>query len=343
MKILVTGGAGFIGSALVRYLINNTKHYVINVDKLIYPASLYSLQDIKKSNRYQFEKTDISNNVKLEKIFAKHKPQIIFHLAAETHVDTSINSPNKFIKTNILGTYSLLEVARNYLNNISNIKKKKFKFIHVSTDEVYGDLGLKDSPFKETNPYKPSSPYSASKASSDHLVRSWGRTFKIPYVITNCSNNYGPYQFPEKLIPNVINRAINGLPIMVYGDGKQIRDWLYVEDHIRALIKIADNEKAFCTYNIGGSNEIKNINVVLEICDILEKLKIPKQGEIKKFSDLINFIEDRPGHDMRYGVNSYKIRSQLKWKPNETFRTGLKKTVVWYVENKKWLQNFKFF
>ena len=331
MKILITGGAGFIGSTLVRYLINNTNHLVLNIDKLIYPTSLYSLKDIKKSKRYKFAKIDICNNSKLNAIFKNYKPQIIFHLAAETHVDTSINNPNKFIKSNIIGTYNLLEVSRNYLNNLSGLKKKKFKFIHISTDEVYGDLGLKDSPFKETNSYRPSSPYSASKASSDHLVRAWGRTFKIPYVITNCSNNYGPYQFPEKLIPNVINRAISGLPIKIYGNGKQIRDWLYVEDHVRALINIAQNENTLGTYNIGGSNEIENIKVVLKICNILEKLNLQKPENINKFSDLISFVEDRPGHDNRYGINSNKIRSKLRWKPKETFRTGLKIPLTIYL------------
>ena len=341
MKILITGGAGFIGSALTRYLINNTNHYVMNIDKLIYPASLLSLKDIKKSNRYIFEKIDICNNLKLKNIFQKYKPQIIFHLAAETHVDTSINNPHKFITTNIIGTYNLLEVTRNYFEELSNLKKKKFKFIHISTDEVYGDLGLKNLPFKETNQYKPSSPYSASKASSDHLVQSWGRTFNIPYSITHCSNNYGPYQFPEKLIPNVIYRSINGLPIKVYGNGKQIRDWLYVEDHVRALINIAENDNAFGTFNIGGSNEIKNIQVVKTICNLLEKLNLQKPKKIKKYSDLINFVQDRPGHDIRYGINSSKIRSHLGWRPIETFKTGISKTVIWYTENQKWLKNFQ--
>jgi dTDP-glucose 4,6-dehydratase len=336
MNILITGGAGFIGSALIRYLINNTQYNIVNIDKLSYSGSLLSLKEVSKSSRYSFEKIDICNSLKLKNVFKKYRPQIIFHLAAESHVDNSIDKPYNFINTNIFGTYNLLEITRQYFIENKN-NKKSFKFIHVSTDEVYGDLGIKDKAFNEQTPYMPSSPYSATKASSDHLVRAWGRTYKIPYSITNCSNNYGPFQFPEKLIPNVIIRATKGMPIKVYGSGKQIRDWLYVDDHVKALALIAEDNSPFQTYNIGGSNEIENIQVVLQICNYLDKFILSKPKKIKKFSNLIKYVKDRPGHDIRYAVDASKIKKKLSWKPNQTFKSGLKKTIMWYLNNKDWV------
>jgi dTDP-glucose 4,6-dehydratase len=329
MKIIVTGGAGFIGSAVIREFIDNTDHEVLNIDKLTYAGNLDSLKEIADSAKYSFLQADICDGQAMEKAFASFKPDVLMHLAAESHVDRSIDGPAQFIQTNIFGTYNLLETARHYWNNNRN-----FKFHHISTDEVYGDLELDDSLFREDTPYNPSSPYSASKASSDHLVRAWYRTYGMPTVITNCSNNYGPYHFPEKLIPLVILNALDGRELPIYGKGEQIRDWLYVEDHARALIKVAIEGKPGETYNIGGHNEKQNIEVVKTICSILDELQ-PKTDQTK-YADQIKFVADRPGHDMRYAIDASKIEKELGWIPQETFETGLKKTVQWYLNNKWW-------
>jgi dTDP-glucose 4,6-dehydratase len=329
MKIIVTGGAGFIGSAVIRELINNSEHEVLNIDKLTYAGNLDSLKEIADSKRYSFLQADICDGQAMEKAFASFKPDVLMHLAAESHVDRSIDGPAQFIQTNIFGTYNLLETARHYWNSNRN-----FKFHHISTDEVYGDLELDDSLFREDTPYNPSSPYSASKASSDHLVRAWYRTYGMPTVITNCSNNYGPYHFPEKLIPLVILNALEEKELPVYGKGEQIRDWLYVEDHARALIKVVTEGKPGETYNIGGHNEKQNIEVVQTICAILDKLQ--PRSDNKNYARQIKFVTDRPGHDMRYAIDASKIENELGWKPQETFETGMKKTVQWYLNNKWW-------
>ncbi|MGI6445083.1 MAG: dTDP-glucose 4,6-dehydratase 2 [bacterium ADurb.Bin157] len=329
MKIIVTGGAGFIGSAVIRHLIKNTDHSVINLDKLTYAGNLESLKEVSGSDRYVFEQADICDRQIIEAVFDKHKPDAIMHLAAESHVDRSIDGPAAFIHTNLVGTYTLLDVARFYAKEHPN-----FRFHHISTDEVYGDLDLDDSMFTEETPYDPSSPYSASKAGSDHLVRAWHRTFGLKTVITNCSNNYGPYHFPEKLIPLVILNALEGKSLPIYGKGDQIRDWLYVEDHARALCTVCLNGKPGHTYNIGGHNEKMNIEVVQTICEILDEL-VPKSGN-RKYKEQIEFVADRPGHDLRYAIDASKIERELGWKPEETFETGLRKTVQWYLENKWW-------
>lgn len=336
--ILVTGGAGFIGSALVRYIIKETNNIVINVDKLTYAGNLNSLESVAADSRYIFEKVDICDLQKIKDVFYKHKPDFVMHLAAESHVDRSIDGPFEFIKTNIIGTYNLLEVTKEYLDKFIE-KKDNFRFHHISTDEVFGDLINKEDFFKEDSPYKPSSPYSASKASSDHLVRAWGRTYNLPYVITNCSNNYGPYHFPEKLIPVTIINAIQGRKLPIYGDGSQIRDWLFVDDHVKALYKVATQGKVNETYNIGGHNEKTNLEVVSSICNILEDLNLLKPNGIKKYTDLITFIKDRPGHDLRYAIDATKIKNDLGWLPEETFESGLLKTVQWYINNKNWWKN----
>ena len=341
MKFLITGGAGFIGSAVIRNIINNTDHQVVNIDKLTYAGNLESLKSIDGSKRYSFEKIDICSSKDVSKVFNKYQPDRVIHLAAESHVDRSIDSPAEFIKTNIFGTYTLLEEARNYLSKIDKIKKKNFRFVHVSTDEVYGDLKKNDKLFTEKTAYAPSSPYAASKASSDHLVRAWQRTYNFPALITNCSNNYGPYQFPEKLIPVIILNALEAKNIPVYGDGKQIRDWLYVEDHAEALLKTALNGKIGETYNIGGHNEIQNIDVVKTICRILEKLVPIKPKGINMFEQLITYVEDRSGHDIRYAIDASKIYNELNWKPNESFETGIEKTVKWYLNNIDWCKKVK--
>lgn len=338
-KIIVTGGAGFIGSAVVRHIINNTKHHVTNIDKITYAGNLGSLNSVANNERYFFEKVDINNRSELKRIFNSFQPDIVMHLAAESHVDRSIDSPDDFIKTNIFGTYSLLEETRNYLSDLPDQKKEKFRFHHISTDEVYGDLKLTDKPFTEKTSYAPSSPYSASKASSDHLVRAWHRTFNLPILITNCSNNYGPYQFPEKLIPLIILNALKGKNLPVYGDGKQIRDWLYVEDHAKALVHVALKGRVGETYNIGGQNELENIEVVETICEILEDLKPNKLNSIKSYKDLITYVDDRSGHDRRYAIDNTKISHELNWKPIETFQTGIKKTISWYLKNKDSFKN----
>jgi len=332
MKFLVTGGAGFIGSAVIRHLINNTEHQVINVDKLTYAGNLHSIETVSNSPRYTFEHVDICNAMEIKRVFSKHQPDIIMHLAAESHVDRSIDGPDTFIQTNIIGTYTLLNEARAYFNTLDATKKANFRFHHISTDEVYGDLESTDNLFTETTPYAPSSPYSASKASSDHLVRAWERTYGLPTLVTNCSNNYGPYHFPEKLIPLVILNALEGKPLPIYGNGNQIRDWLYVEDHARALVLVATKGKIAETYNIGGHNEKQNIEVVKTICKILDK-KVPK---VTPYEKLITFVSDRPGHDVRYAIDASKIAKELGWTPRETFETGLEKTVQWYLDNKAW-------
>jgi dTDP-glucose 4,6-dehydratase len=392
MNILVTGGAGFIGSALIRFLISETPHTVINIDKLTYAANLASLESIAQSPRYHFERVDICDSVAINEVFERYQPQLVMHLAAESHVDRSISGPSDFIQTNIVGTYTLLETSRAYWNTLDSDAKTAFRFHHISTDEVYGDLphpdefisdeGLmvsdefKDNStfntqqstlplFTETSAYAPNSPYAASKASSDHLVRAWHRTYGLPIIISNCSNNYGPFQFPEKLIPLVITRALAGESLPVYGDGAQIRDWLYVDDHVRALYKVVTEGKVGETYNIGGHNERRNIEVVKAICSILDELKqlassdfnnelntaldqsplIINQSQITNFgspitdsnilsyADLITYVADRPGHDRRYAIDASKISNELNWQPQETFETGLRKTVEWYLDN----------
>ncbi len=343
--ILVTGGAGFIGSAVIREIINHTEHRVINVDKLTYAGNLTSLQSIDQNERYTFEQVDICDGPALKRIFQRYQPDIIMHLAAESHVDRSIDGPGEFIQTNIVGTYTLLEQARGYWSNLNPDQKAAFRFHHISTDEVYGDLPhpeeqAGDLPlFTETTPYVPSSPYSASKASSDHLVRSWYRTFGLPTLVTNCSNNYGPYHFPEKLIPLMILNALEGKPLPVYGKGNQIRDWLYVEDHARALLLVATEGQIGETYNIGGHNEKQNIEVVTLICELLEELAPEKPQGIQRYIDLITHVQDRAGHDVRYAIDAGKIQRELGWHPQETFESGLRKTIEWYLNNKDWCQH----
>ncbi|CUS47083.1 MAG: dTDP-glucose 4,6-dehydratase RfbB [Idiomarinaceae bacterium HL-53] len=341
LKVLVTGGAGFIGSAVVRELIQNTKHEVLNVDKLTYAGNLESLASVSEDARYTFVQADICEAKAMAEAFEKFQPDVVMHLAAESHVDRSIDGPAEFIQTNVVGTYTLLEAARNYLAQLEvgyPDKARSFRFHHISTDEVYGDLRGTNNVFTETTPYAPSSPYSASKASSDHLVRAWGRTFALPTIVTNCSNNYGPYHFPEKLIPLMILNALAGKDLPVYGDGKQVRDWLYVEDHARALIQVATTGKVGETYNIGGYSEKQNIEVVQTICALLEELVPNKPGGLKKYEDLIRFVADRPGHDVRYAIDASKIARDLGWKPAETFESGMRKTVEWYLANKGWWQ-----
>ncbi len=334
MKFLITGGAGFIGSAVIRHLIEYTDHSVINVDKLTYAGNLESLNACSNSNKYSFNKIDICNEKDVFEILSLEQPNVVMHLAAESHVDKSIDRPDEFIKTNILGTYNLLEATRKLTS-----KGIEVLFHHISTDEVFGDLDDHSAPFHEETSYDPSSPYSASKASSDHLVRSWGRTFNIPFVITNCSNNYGPYQFPEKLIPITILKALNKEEIPIYGDGLQIRDWLYVEDHAKALIEVAISGKSGQTYNIGAENQKTNLEVVENICSILDELHPNKDENFSSYKDLIKFVKDRPGHDRHYAINPTKINKQLGWKAQETFQSGLLKTVQWYIENNTWIEN----
>jgi len=345
VKILVTGGAGFIGSAVVRHIIKNTQDSVVNVDKLTYAGNLESLVDVADSDRYAFERVDICDAAELARVFAKHQPDAVMHLAAESHVDRSITGPADFIETNIVGTYVLLEAARAYWLTLSDEVKNAFRFHHISTDEVYGDLPHPDEHpqgtalplFTEQTAYAPSSPYSASKASSDHLVRAWLRTYGFPTIVTNCSNNYGPYHFPEKLIPLVILNALDGKSLPVYGKGDQIRDWLYVEDHARALYAVVTKGKPGETYNIGGHNEKQNLDVVRTICDLLDEI-VPKECT---YRSQIRYIADRPGHDRRYAIDANKIAEELGWKPQETFYSGIRKTVEWYINNREWINNVK--
>ncbi len=336
MKIVVTGGAGFIGSAVIRQYINETEHEIINLDALTYAGNLESLVNVESDARYHFEHADIRNIEELERIFNLYQPDAIMHLAAESHVDRSIDGPADFIMTNIVGTYNLLDVARRYWMSLSSEKRERFRFHHVSTDEVYGDLDVTGY-FTEETAYDPSSPYSASKASSDHLVRAWHRTYGLPVVVTNCSNNYGPYQFPEKLIPLVTLNALEGRPLPVYGDGSQVRDWLHVEDHARALRLVLENGATGETYNIGGHNEKTNIEVVKTICDLLDKM-VP-DSPYAPHQSLITFVADRPGHDMRYAIDAGKIEKKLGWAPQETFESGIEKTIRWYLDNKQWCQH----
>ncbi len=340
-KLLITGGAGFIGSATIRHLINKTTHSVVNVDKLTYAGNLESLSSIESDARYAFEQVDICNANEIKRVFNKHQPDIVMHLAAESHVDRSIDSPGEFIQTNIVGTYVLLEEARDYWSGLEGSKRKDFRFHHVSTDEVYGDLEDTDDLFTEQTSYAPSSPYSATKASSDHLVRSWQRTFQLPTLITNCSNNYGPYQFPEKLIPLIILNSLEGKDLPVYGNGKQIRDWLYVDDHARALLFVAFNGKVGETYNIGGHNEIQNIEVVKTVCAILDEFMPSKLDGIQKYEQLITYVGDRAGHDTRYAIDATKIEKKFGWTPDETFETGIRKTIQWYLDNQTWCNRVK--
>ncbi len=336
MKIIITGGAGFIGSALIRYLINEFDHTLINVDKLSYAGNLDSLESIAHYKNYHLEVADICDYKKLENIFKKYCPDVVMHLAAESHVDRSIANPIDFLNTNIIGTYNLLQCSKLHYDSLKASAKSRFRFLHVSTDEVFGDLENDRDFFTEDTAYAPSSPYSASKASSDHLVRAWGRTFGIPVLISNCSNNYGPYHFPEKLIPQTIINAIQGKSIPVYGSGLQIRDWLFVDDHVRALHQIITHGKPGESYNIGGNNERKNIDVVESICNMLNTKIIDKPENILDYKNLIQFVDDRPGHDQRYAINSNKIKHELNWKPLENFSSGLKKTVEWYLDNEIW-------
>jgi len=339
--IMVTGGAGFIGSALIRYIINNTDYTVVNVDKLTYSGNLDSLESIDQNNRYVFEQVDICDGTNLERVIFKNKPKLIIHLAAESHVDRSIDSPKSFIESNIVGTFTLLEQSRKYWQSLKGQQKDDFRFVHVSTDEVYGDLEISSEFFVEETRYNPSSPYSASKASSDHLVRAWYRTYGLPILITNCSNNYGPFQFPEKLIPHMILNALKYNSLPVYGDGRQVRDWLYVDDHVQALLKVASKGVLGETYNIGGNNEIKNIDVVYKICNLLDKLMPIKNNNINSYSELITYVEDRPGHDVRYAIDASKIINNLGWKPLESFESGIKKTIEWYLNNPNWIENIQ--
>jgi dTDP-glucose 4,6-dehydratase len=339
MRILITGGAGFIGSALIRHIITHTQHEILNLDKLTYAGNLESLAMVEQHERYSFLQADITDSQSMSLALADFQPDAVMHLAAESHVDRSIDGPAAFIQTNIVGSYVLLEATRAYWSALPQDRKQAFRFHHISTDEVYGDLHGVDDLFTETTPYAPSSPYSASKAASDHLVRAWQRTYGLPVLITNCSNNYGPFHFPEKLIPLVILNALDGKPLPVYGDGLQVRDWLFVEDHARALLKVVTDGEVGETYNIGGHNEQQNIEVVRTICALLEELAPNKPAGLGHYEDLITFVKDRPGHDQRYAIDASKIQRELGWVPQETFASGLRKTVQWYLDNLQWCRH----
>ena len=341
MKILVTGGAGFIGSALVRHLIQNTSHQVLNLDKLTYAGNLASLKDVASSDRYSFVHADICDRDALDWNLAQYQPHAVMHLAAESHVDRSIDGSAAFVETNVVGTYSLLEACRTYWSCLKDPQRDAFRFHHISTDEVFGDLEMSDSLFTEDTPYAPSSPYSASKASADHFVRAWGRTYGLPILISNCSNNYGPYHFPEKLIPLVIINALSEKPLPIYGDGRQIRDWLYVDDHAKALLTVLERGIIGEAYNIGGHNERSNLDVVMSLCAILDELS-PRSGDKGgSYSELIEFVKDRPGHDLRYAIDASKVERDLSWAPEETFESGLRKTVQWFLANRHWWQGLR--
>jgi dTDP-glucose 4,6-dehydratase len=341
MRILITGGAGFIGSALIRHIMSQTDHSVINIDKLSYAGSTDSIGPIRDTSRYVFENVDICEAAQIDRVFTEYQPDVVMHLAAESHVDRSITNASEFIRTNIFGTYVLLEQARRYWDGLTDPRKRAFKFQHISTDEVYGDLKGTCALFTEETAYAPSSPYSASKASADHLVRAWWRTYKLPILITNCSNNYGPFQFPEKLIPLIISNALEGKDLPIYGDGKQIRDWLYVDDHVKALLQVLLNGVNGETYNIGGHNELTNIVVVKQICALLDKLSPSKLIGVKRYSDLIRHVADRAGHDGRYAIDASKIANDLGWTPDENFASGIEKTVRWYLDNIQWCHESK--
>jgi dTDP-glucose 4,6-dehydratase len=336
VKILITGGAGFIGSAAIRHLIRETRARVVNVDSLTYAGNLESLVDAAASDRYSFEKADVCDKNRLSQIFRTHEPDAVMHLAAESHVDRSIDGPEAFFQTNVVGTGRLLQAATEYWGALTAERRATFRFLHISTDEVFGELAADAEPFSETSAYAPSSPYAASKAASDHLVRAWGRTYNLPVLVTNCSNNYGPYQFPEKLIPHMILNALAGKPLPIYGDGCHIRDWLYVEDHARALWSVLTRGRVGETYNIGGGNEQRNRDVVRTICSLLQQTVPPRSP--RRYEDQITHVTDRPGHDRRYAIDGSKIESELGWKPSETFDSGLAKTVTWYLENQTWWQ-----
>ncbi|WOD12595.1 dTDP-glucose 4,6-dehydratase [Pseudomonas sp. NyZ704] len=338
MVILITGGAGFIGSAVIRHIIGTTQNSVVNLDKLTYAGNLESLAEVSTNERYNFEQVDICDRTHLDRIFKAYRPDAVMHLAAESHVDRSIDGPADFIETNIVGTYTLLEASREYWRTLTEEKQVAFRFHHVSTDEVYGDLDSPEALFTESTAYAPSSPYSASKASSDHLVRAWQRTYGLPTLISNCSNNYGPYHFPEKLIPLMILNALEGKPLPVYGKGDQVRDWLYVEDHARALYQVVTNGVVGETYNIGGHNEMQNMDVVRTLCALLEELAPEKPAGVERYADLITFVQDRPGHDMRYAIDAGKINRELGWSPQENFESGIRKTVKWFLSNRDWWQ-----
>ncbi len=337
MTILVTGGSGFIGSNFILNWIKKSSEKIINVDKLTYAGNEENLENIKDNDQYVFIKSDINDCHNYKNEFLNNDIRAVINFAAESHVDRSISSPSKFMQTNIIGTFNLLETSKKYWNDLSEKKKKNFRFVHVSTDEVYGSLSLDEQPFTENNKYKPNSPYSASKASSDHLVRVYNKTYNFPTLITNCSNNYGPFQYPEKLIPLVINNAIREKPLPIYGDGKQIRDWLYVEDHCNAIIEVLNNGFPFEVYNIGGNNEIQNIDIAIIICEKLDILKRRDNG--KSYKELISFVKDRPGHDTRYAINNAKIKKELNWSPNEDFKSGISRTIDWYLKNQSWVEN----